>query len=383
MIKDGRITRQNQLINMIDLTYPRNEENYGNIIFFINCAVAPASASPNDYSIAVKTLGAATQYASKHHTLNIPKPDRLLRKEQASVYVHSMFENAAADEHSHNVLTEGHGLVGVMNKNQHNNESNNENNNAAVEAGMPFSKGEFPNYKHTFPTKPNIRTSKYRDPDFVFPNIKKFRYFIVGVHGRLPTNYESPILSVPANTIVLQTGAGNVCGRPVTTTFDTQILPYFSSEVALGWLFANLLGIKQDPILQPISYAVEGEETVDKQIRLYDADFKGPGIWGIFEVNRNYVFPMTLNEALEAGLLPASTPASAPASTGAANNLWAPLLPPAPVGGAGGPSSGGPPPPPQPPKPEIALNFNFGGGGMRRIQRRTRRNRRHRTKKRK
>jgi hypothetical protein len=387
MIIEGRISRQSELINMIDLKYPRTEANYGNIIFFINCAVAQASVSTNDYSRAVETLGAVTHYASKHYTNDIPKPDWLLPKANASVHVRSMFENAAANEHSHNALTEAKGIPGVMNTNKHNNESNNENNNTVGAGGKPFSKGEFPNYKHVFPAKPNIRMSKYRDPNFVFANLKKFRYFIVGVHGRLPTNRESPILSVPANTIVLQTGAGNVCGRPVATTFDTHILPYFSSEGGLIWLFANLLGIKHDPILQTISYAVEGEETVDKQIRLYDADFRGPGIWGIFEVNNDYVppTPITLNEAHEAGLLPAS----APASTGvaAANNFFAPLVPPAAVGGAGEPSSGGPPPPPQPPKPAIALNFNFGGGGNRRRHRRTRnrnlRLRKHRTKKRK
>jgi hypothetical protein len=99
--------------------------------------------------------------------------------------------------------------------------------------------------------------SSLRDPRWVLANFRKFNYFLVAVHGEMPTNADAPLAQVPQNTIVMQTGTGGSTGCSVTVDFDKSIKPYFETFDALRWLFSHMTGsTNTDPILQTISYNV-------------------------------------------------------------------------------------------------------------------------------
>jgi hypothetical protein len=133
-----------------------------------------------------------------------------------------------------------------------------------------------------------------RDPNFLIESISHvFNYFIVGVHGSMPKNTESPLFHVPKNTIVMQTAAT----RSVCSDYDKLMASYFDSKDTLKWVFATMTGIVKDPILDTISYNVEGEQALDKHIELSDTNIrkgttetglqKAKNLWGVYKIEPN------------------------------------------------------------------------------------------------
>jgi hypothetical protein len=133
-----------------------------------------------------------------------------------------------------------------------------------------------------------------RDPNFLIESVSHvFNYFIVGVHGLMPKNTESPLFRVPKNTIVMQTAAT----RCVSSDYDKLMASYFDSKDNLKWVFASMTGLVKDPILDTISYNVEGEEALDKIIELSDTNIrkgttetglqKAKNLWGVYKIEPN------------------------------------------------------------------------------------------------
>ena len=139
-----------------------------------------------------------------------------------------------------------------------------------------------------------VKAEPFRNVDFIMDkDTNKFRYFICCIHGELPRNSEAPVKRLPSNTIFIQPGFGDDCGKVMYVhTFDYFKDALFQTVASRSGMFAYLLGhfgLDEDRsinrVLSSFVYNTPGDTYVDKLISLSEADTQH--FWGVHEVQFN------------------------------------------------------------------------------------------------
>jgi hypothetical protein len=186
-------------------------------------------------------------------------------------------------------------------------------------------------------TSTNLRSSEY-----VLANACEFKYFLVSVHGILPTKKQKPIFKVPKNTIVIQTG-GAMCGMTISSERDAYdqlfLNRYLMNKKGLTNMFQKFLGLKgpeAEPLLDIFVYNVQSESANNKILSLDAKDLeRTDGYWGVYMINP---CPKSGDTEAFAAMLPDSDDRLSPEQFAA---LQAELGSAGPACGGAGPACGG------------------------------------------